>query len=301
MELKAPDSKQTHIDALKQLLLRTDLTSSQRERIETEIRTAGAGLNAEKQAVYEIEFHLGKRSDYMTLHDVRLEWEGRVAQIDHLIINQYFDFWVCESKSYQEGVEINEDGEWMYFYQGRARGMESPLHQNDRHVAVLRDVLAGHVRTPTRLGTTRVPALKGIVLFSNRTNIKRPTDRTKVAGLDRVMKLDQLIESLEHATELRRTEERGRAMSQARVEGLARRLATLHRPATWNWNRKFGLAETEASAVSGQRATCTSCGTSVSMKVVAYCRDNASVFDGRLLCPFCQYQVRRNKSVMHYA
>ncbi|NTV47823.1 MAG: NERD domain-containing protein, partial [Chlorobiales bacterium] len=38
--------------------------------------------------------------NWAVIHDLRLEHENQVAQIDHLMINRSFDFYVLESKNY---------------------------------------------------------------------------------------------------------------------------------------------------------------------------------------------------------
>lgn len=45
------------------------------------------------------------------MHDLRLDIEGQVAQIDHLVISSMLEVFVCESKSYTGGVTVNEHGE----------------------------------------------------------------------------------------------------------------------------------------------------------------------------------------------
>ena len=111
MQLKSVDDKQPQIDALEALLLRPDVDAATRRRIEQEIRMIGAGVSGERDAAYEIEFHLGSHENQMTIHDLRIECGGRVAQIDHLIINRLLDIWVCESKHFAEGVAINSVSE----------------------------------------------------------------------------------------------------------------------------------------------------------------------------------------------
>src|SRR5450759_1036572 len=98
MLIKAADDKQPEVDALEALLSRPDVGRERRARIEQEIRSIRAGVSGERDAAYEIEFHLAANKNQMTLHDLRVECDGRVAQIDHLIINRLLDIWVCESK-----------------------------------------------------------------------------------------------------------------------------------------------------------------------------------------------------------
>ena len=52
----------------------------------------------------------------MVIHDLRLEVDGRVAQIDHLIIDRFLTVWVCESKHFAEGVGVDEHREWVALY-----------------------------------------------------------------------------------------------------------------------------------------------------------------------------------------
>jgi hypothetical protein len=143
------------------LLERPDVDEGTRRRIETEVRRIRAGAAGERDAAYEIEFHSGAHPGRATLHDLRLEVDGRIAQIDHLYINRLMDAWVLESKHFAEGVAINDHGEWTGFFGGRPYGMASPIEQNRRHVAVLEQVFAtGLVQLPKRLGLTIRPRIR---------------------------------------------------------------------------------------------------------------------------------------------
>jgi hypothetical protein len=44
---------------------------------------------------------------------LRLEHNGRTAQIDHLLINRWMECYVLESKHFNAGLKITEDGEFM--------------------------------------------------------------------------------------------------------------------------------------------------------------------------------------------
>ena len=88
----------------------------------------------------------------------RLEVDGRVAQIDHLIVNRFLHVWVCESKHFSEGVAVDEFGEWTGFSHGRPYGIGSPIEQNRKHIAVLNDAFRQRlVQPPKRLGFTLTP------------------------------------------------------------------------------------------------------------------------------------------------
>jgi hypothetical protein len=91
----------------------------------------------EKTADHQTLQALSQRPDATADQRKRIECDGRVAQIDHLLINRVLEFYVCESKRFGEGIAINDQGEFTAFYNGRACGVPSPLGQNRRHIAVL--------------------------------------------------------------------------------------------------------------------------------------------------------------------
>ena len=148
VQIKAADDKQPQLDELTALLARPNVDAATRRRIETEIRKVWAGAAGERDAAYEIEFHFGSESNRVTIHDLRLEVDGRVAQIDHLIIDRVLTIWVCESKHFSEGVAVDDFGEWTGFFGRRPYGTGSPIEQNRKHIAVLNDVFAKRLVEP---------------------------------------------------------------------------------------------------------------------------------------------------------
>lgn len=184
----------------------------------------------------------------MTIHDLRLEVDGRVAQIDHLILTRLLDIWVLESKHFSEGVAVDEFGEWTGFFGRRPYGIGSPIEQNRKHVAVLQDAFAkGLVDLPRRLGFTLKPVVRSIVLVSKDARITRPKTkaaRARVAGLDSVIKVDQLLSYLDKDRNAKGIADVRRLLTKGELDRLARDLAALHRPATVDWAARFGLPPT---------------------------------------------------------
>ncbi len=291
MQIKAADDKQPSIDALNALLARRDVDTATRARIEDKLREVRAGMIGERDAAYQIEFDHGPSKKRMTIHDLRLEVGGRVAQIDHLIINRVLDFYVCESKRFADGVSINEHLEWTAVYGNKRYGIPSPVEQNRRHVAVLEDVFKqGLVKLPRRLGIPIRPRFKSVVLISNGATIVRPRGSEKVDGLDDVMKVEQLTNAIERDFDSHGDRVVLKAVWSSTIEELARNVAALHRPARQDWAATFGVPAVPVPEAT--RRPCDDCGTMVTERVVAYCRDNAAGFKGRILCYGCQDAVR---------
>ena len=123
MLLKTADDKSGDIDALEALLGRPDLDARQRRAIQDEIWSIRLGAKAETDAAYQLDFDLRDNKNWAVIHDLRIELEGQVAQIDHLVISRMLEVFVCESKSYTGGVEG----------QRARRVVDLPRSSADRH------------------------------------------------------------------------------------------------------------------------------------------------------------------------
>ena len=108
MVIKPADSRNGDLETLQSLLQHPDATADRKRKIEQEIRTLQSGLKGEREAAYEINFHYGPSRNWAIIHDLRIEHDGRAAQIDHLLINRVLEVYVCESKRFAEGIAITD-------------------------------------------------------------------------------------------------------------------------------------------------------------------------------------------------
>src|SRR5687768_580544 len=174
MLLKTADDKSGEIQALEALLGRPDVDARQRRAIQDEMWAIRLGAKAEADAAYQLDFDLRDSRHWAVIHDLRIDLDGRVAQIDHLVISRMLEVFVCESKSYTGGVKVNEHGEWSTYRDRRPIGIPSPVEQNRRHIKVLEEVIAlGYVRLPRRIVAIK-PTYRNIVLVSPGGLITRP-------------------------------------------------------------------------------------------------------------------------------
>ena len=328
MLIKPADDRTPDLQALQALAARPDVQSDLRSRIEQEIRNIQSGIRGEQEAAYEIEFHYGQSRNWMSIHDLRLECAGRVAQIDHLLINRVLEVYVCESKRFAEGVAINEQGEFTAFHNKRAYGVPSPLEQNRRHIAVLESVFkSGQVPPPKRLGLTIKPTLIGLVLVSKTARISRP--KAKLDGLDAVLKNDQLKARIDKVIDADNNPLGfAKLIGSDTLEEFARALASEHRPIRIDWAAKFGLPAQSPASRPPQRAAattftpigagtspgrrptvpaserqgdggagkqsklvCATCACAVSNAVARFCWFNKPRFGGLVYCMDCQKKV----------
>lgn len=316
MIIKEADDKKPAIRHLQTLLSRPDCKPDAKKRIEQEIRNIQAGARGEEEAAYEMKVHWGESKNWMVIHDLRIEYGGLVAQIDHLLINRFLEIWVCESKHFSEGIGINEHGEFAAFFGGKPYGVPSPIEQNAKHILILKRLFdSGAVKRPTRLGFNIQLDLKSLVLVSKGARISRP--KAKIDGMDAIIKNDQIFKFIDKALDQSNNPLLiAKIIGQDTLEALARDIARLHKPIAFDWAAKFGLPE-EAPAMppaakpepapaaptrevaqpveQGQRPkqklACHSCGAAVGYNVAKFCWFNKPKFGGNIYCMDCQKTV----------
>jgi hypothetical protein len=312
MLLKAADDKTNDVRALEALLTHPAATSNICQLVEREIRNIRSGVKGEAETAYELGFNFQNRN-WVVIHDLRLEHAGRVAQLDHLLINRLMEMYVCESKRFSEGVAINDSGEFSAFFGHRPYGIASPIEQNRRHVLVLEDLFKSDaVQLPRRLGFKIKPDIKSFVLVSKTARISRP--KREIPGLDTVIKTDQFVSRLE-----RDSAKDNNPLGLAKIvgpdtlEAFGRQLVGLHKPIQFDWAAKFGLAgaaaptnpslepaqaplltpsPTAATAEPAPKSklVCYDCNSLVSYAVAKFCWGSRR-FGGKVFCMDCQKKV----------
>lgn len=286
-------------------LLKLSLSAKQRFLVERELKIMKAGERGEQDSAYFLDFAYGNSENWALIHDLRIEWQGRVAQIDHLAINRLLEVYVLETKNFFYGMKINDIGEFN-IWNGKAYvGIESPIEQNKRHVTVLEERVNARKIAPKRLGIPLPILFKPYVLVSPKSRIIRPEGKT--FPTDGIVKADQyktlMDKRFDEMNPVNVITSISKMVSPQTVEGLAREIASLHRPGSIDFRAKFGIeAEIESdkpkAAVSnavvseGYAGICDLCGCGVEKKVVYYCRFNRKKLGGhKVLCQVCQKEV----------
>ena len=125
------------------------------------------GFENERQASYLIDFEYKNNPSIVVFHDVKFKYNGRTAQVDHIIISPAFIF-IVESKYFSGTVEI-KNSSWEIKYKSKTQSIPSPILQNKRHIEVLEEIIANeNIFTKGRYS----PSCINIVLMSNKTKVK---------------------------------------------------------------------------------------------------------------------------------
>ncbi|NCC05559.1 MAG: NERD domain-containing protein [Proteobacteria bacterium] len=242
MIIKSRDPKDRDIAELDALLKQAD-AQGKRFLIERELRAMKAGIAGEEDCAYYINFYFGKSDNWCVVHDLRIEHQGSVAQIDHLLINRLFEIYVIESKNFSYEVAINDSGEFTLKNGSHSFGIPSPIEQNKRHIFLLEKFIADRGLTPRRLGIPIVPRYRSLILMSPKSVISRP-DR-KTFDTDMVIKADTLRtkidEFVDRMNPLQDLAAIGKLSKIKTVAEFAQSLQSHHSSASIDYRTKFGI------------------------------------------------------------
>lgn len=312
MILKHADDKNPQVQTLESLLAHPRLPADRMPAIEKELARLRAGIKGEREAAYQIDFHNAASRNRIVIHDLRLEHNGRVAQIDHLVINRLLETYVVETKHFSQSISISETGEFTAWYNGRGAGIPSPLEQNKRHIEVLREVFR-QLDMPSRLGFTLMPDFVPVVLVSQAARITRP----KHFDTTGVIKTDQFDSWLEQRMDAGSPLQLAKLVAEDTLVDIGRQLILRHAPIKPDYLGKFGIdartlvaprttpepqlpALPDGNKPESAQATdreprgklaCAACGAAVAYPVARFCWLNKKRFGGVVYCMDCQKKV----------
>jgi hypothetical protein len=121
MILKEKDSITLRLQQLEQIQKLTYLSEVQRAEVEKKLKILKAGDTGEQDSAYFINFDYQDSQNYVVIHDLRIEYGGFFAQIDHLLINRFLHFFILETKYFSQGIKITHQGEFLRWQNNRYR------------------------------------------------------------------------------------------------------------------------------------------------------------------------------------
>jgi hypothetical protein len=188
MIIKQADDKTKRQALLADLKKSPLLDARQKEWLDDELMRMRRGIEGEREAAFYIDSYLKDNTNRAVIHDLRLEVDGDVAQIDHLVFNRLLNFKLIETKCFGGDVNINEHGEFAVRYgNGKVYGIPSPLEQSKRHERIVSKVL-DQLGICGRLGMK--PTFTHLVMMHPKATIQRP--QTCAIDTSLVIKADAL-------------------------------------------------------------------------------------------------------------
>jgi len=248
MLIKEKDKNQEQVDYLTDLLER-DLSSEKKQIIERELKCLYSGDKGEKTSDYYLDSDFKDSKSWALIHDLRLEHNGVVAQIDHLLISRMLDIYVIETKSFSSGVLISDEGDFSYYYNNKPCPIASPITQNEQYIKLLDHFLNDKNLYPKRLGVSLKPSYRNIVLISPESRLTKPKkglfDCSAVMNLDKFS--DCFNDDAEKDDALNSMVSIAKVISVDSLRSFAESLALCHVPLTTDYNKKFSTDIEEVS------------------------------------------------------
>jgi len=219
-------------------------TGKTRTKIEQELKSVRSGVRGEEESAYLIDFDLKDSKNTAVIHDLRLEINGRVAQIDHLLIHRTLNVFVLETKNFHAGFKITEDGEFLRWngFKKNYEGMPSPISQNERHISVLKDAFS-QIEMPKRMGMKLTPVFHSYILVASSARVDRPKkfDTSQIVKADMWSKT--LDKNLQSEGVVGTFGNLARFVGPETLKDIASRIVALHVPASFDYASKFGVTE----------------------------------------------------------
>lgn len=86
--IKSADDKSKRIALLQNLQNSALLDAWQKQRVRESLAALTKGVRGERDAAHYLDNHYRDGANHAVIHDLCIEIDGEVAQIDHLLINQ---------------------------------------------------------------------------------------------------------------------------------------------------------------------------------------------------------------------
>lgn len=323
MLIKEADDCSKRLALLESLEQSPLLDDKQKKWLKDELWNLRKGRSGERNAAYYIDSALKDSANLAVIHDLRLEWEGESAQIDHLVISRGLIFYLLETKNFSGNLSINEHGEFTVFYGNTRQGIPSPILQSRRHEKVLAKWLE-QLGIGGRFGSR--PQFFHAVLVAPTSTINRPAPAK--FDTSNVIKADAFDEWRQQHVEKRMSfGQTLTAMTNLRsgdtVREWAQKLVDMHRPLNplqlpdFMKPREPANAQPQAqtvarsqlavvvespprpaqpvSATAAPGVVCASCAKRLSAAEQVFCSNNARLFDGAMLCMAHQKSHQQEK------
>lgn len=237
-DIKGPEFYKDFESENKQLYeleeLHSKVKSEKRNVIKRDITYLKIGLEGERAVSYELK---NSFIPMICLHDIRIENAGYIAQMDYILITEYY-IMVLETKKLNGDIVINEAGEFIRKFktkEGRVykqEGMYSPISQNERHIRILDNFLKANkiIR--------RIPMYSAVVVANPKAIINR--NKAPYAIKNGIYKHDQITTILKkHILKSNKDEK----IMESQMIKIANFLLESNKEISYDYNAKYGLTD----------------------------------------------------------
>lgn len=213
--------------------LSNNVYSDKKSLIEKDIMLLKQGIDGERNVYFELK---NSFLPILCLHDIRLEYNGLVAQYDFIVITKK-SILVLETKKMTGDIQITNDGDFIRVIKNKSgkfikkEGMYSPIAQNQRHVNILKDILV-------KEELSKNPNVKSIIVIANPKSIINK-NKCPEEIKNNIYKHDQLGYLLKSEIE----SHKGKDFLEKNMYAIANYLLENNKPAEFDCKDKYELTE----------------------------------------------------------
>lgn len=215
---------------LKQLLEK--VKSEKRQVIESDFKNLKQGIEGEKRVAYELK---NSFIPMIILHDIRIEFDDKIAQLDFVVITEYF-ICVLETKLLNGDIQINNLGEFNrkinYGKFTKREGIYSPIAQNDRHIRILTELL----KKNKLIRFTQIESM--VVIANPKSIIDRKYAPKEIKN--NIIKYDQITKFIKQRNEFHK---KNGKFAEDKMLKIADFLISKNTIATYNLHKKYSLMD----------------------------------------------------------
>ena len=230
-ELKKPVFTKQFKETNKQLedliKLKDKIKEEKTKYILKDINNIKQGLEGERRVAYELE---NSFIPMLVLHDLRIEVDGYIAQIDFLLITDYF-ICVLETKLLNGDISINNLGEFTRKTKYKTEGVYSPIVQNERHIKILKQLFKKH-------SIAKMVEIDSLVIMANPKSIIRRQYAPKDIK-NKIIRYDQIANMIETKNKLYKSKG---PMSEDKMYNISNFLINQHKEVTYDYIKKYSLS-----------------------------------------------------------
>lgn len=214
--------------------------SDKRKVIQRDIINLKIGLEGERAVSYELK---NSFIPMICLHDIRIDNAGYAAQMDYILITEYF-IMVLETKKLNGDIVINEAGEFIRRFKTKdgkvykQEGIYSPISQNERHVRILDNFLKANkiIR--------RIPIYSAVIIANPKAIINR--SKAPYAIKNEIYKHDQITTMLKKR--ISKCNKDGKIL-ESHMINIANFILESNKEITFDYNAKYGLTDEDFKEV----------------------------------------------------
>jgi superfamily II DNA helicase RecQ len=218
-EFSKENEQITDLEKLADLLKEGDKKS----KIIKDIYYLKQGISGENNVYYELK---NSFLPILCLHDIRIEYDGYVAQLDFVVISSRY-ICILETKKLNGNIKINNQGDFIrIFNDNNKQGMYSPVSQNRRHVNIIKHMIS------KELNINDID-MESLVVMANAKTIINMNEASEDIK-NSIVKYDQVITYLNKMHEKNDVK-----ISLDDMKALADFLIKNHKPITFNYLAKY--------------------------------------------------------------